>query len=112
MVQLWETQRKSWKDGVAGSASHLDPVIPVVFYTGKRQWKTPPSLHSLMKLPEELSGFVPRFEVLFLSLQDLGIDKLTGSPVAHVLAALLAADDSLERLAEVFRAAIESINPL
>jgi hypothetical protein len=111
MVQLWEVQRKP-ADADSRPPLQISPIVPIIFYTGRRKWETAPTLGSLMRLPAELEAFVPRFDILFLSLRDLGIDALTDTPVAHVLASLLAADEPVERLAEVLRRAVAQIDPL
>ena len=47
MCQIWHAQLEELANaGVKSSQQHLHPIIPIVFYTGDRQWKTPVSLRS------------------------------------------------------------------
>ena len=83
MVQLWEAQRRAWEDNkVAAKDRKLYPIIPIVFYTGKRRWNTPISLRLLMDLPEALVGFVPQFETLQLKLNETSPKDITEPPSA------------------------------
>ena len=73
MCQIWERQRRAYmKQGVPKSEWRFQPIIPIVFYTGAQEWETLPSLETLMDLPEALSRFLPRFDVLLLDVKRAG----------------------------------------
>lgn len=113
MVQIWDGQRRRWRDArTPVSRRKLHPIIPVVFYTGKRRWTTPLSLDALMDLVGPLTGFVPRHETLFLSLAETPPDRLTGSAVAWALRALQAAEETCEGLAAVLSEAVAYLDSL
>jgi predicted transposase YdaD len=92
MVQLWELQRRGFEDAkLPVSKWKLSPVLPIVFYSGKRRWRSAIRLTELMDLPELLAPFVPQFETLLLPLQELPPQQLTKTALASALRALQAA---------------------
>lgn len=113
MVQLWEAQKRVWQDAKT-PVSHwqLHPIVPVVFYTGKRRWASSLGLDALMEVPEALTDFVPRHEVLFLNLHTLTKEQLTGSAVAYVLRALQVAEEPHEVLQAALQEAVAYLETL
>ncbi len=78
MYHIWDDQRQQWvAEGVPKSQWRFRPIIPVVFYTGKAEWRSMISMETLMDVPEPLRRFVPSFETLFLGIQ--------GEPDANLL---------------------------
>ena len=79
---------------VPKSEWRFQPIIPIVFYTGAQEWETLPSLETLMDLPEALSRFLPRFDVLLLDVKRAEDEVLMESdhPFGWVLTVLKAAD--------------------
>ena len=70
MCQIWNTQRRAYMKGsVAPSEWRFQPIIPVIFYTGDQRWVRPPSLETVIDLPEALARFLPRFDVLLLDVK-------------------------------------------
>jgi len=113
MVKLWETQRRAWEDAkLPASKWRLYPILPIVFYTGKRRWKTPISVKALMSLPDLLAKFIPEFDTLFLALQTMPSEQLRGSAVAAALRTLQVADASQEQLAAVLREVVGYLESL
>jgi len=86
MVQIWEMQRRRWKDeGASVSTRKLSPIIPMVFYTGRRQWSGVPGIQTVMDAPPELARFVPRHETLYLALNKASDGALMGTALGAVL---------------------------
>jgi len=115
MVQLWEAQRRAWQDaGTPVGQWRLHPIVPIVFYTGKRRWSAASlGLETLMELPPTLlTRFLPRHDTLFLSLRDTPPGALTGSAVAHALRTLQAADEPREALATILQEAVRYLEAL
>lgn len=56
-VKIWDARRHT--DG-------LIPILPIIYYLGKRRWSLAPSFHSLFlfPLPEPLRRYVPTFETI------------------------------------------------
>jgi predicted transposase/invertase (TIGR01784 family) len=115
IVQLWEMQRRGFQDErTPMSRWRLHPVVPIVFYTGKRRWSSPISVAALMDVPPLLERFVPRFDTLFLNLQETPPDVLTQaeSAIALALRALQASDEPREALAEVLEEVVTRLEAL
>ena len=91
MVQIWMEERRQWQEQERpGGEWRLTPIVPIVFYTGKGEWKTPLSVTALMDLPEVLTRFVPTFDTLFLDVKATAPGELTqtGHPLGWLLTAL------------------------
>lgn len=113
MVQLWEAQVREWGDKKTPPARRkLTPILPIVFYTGKRKWTSPLSLNALIDVPALLQKFMPQFETLFLKLQETEAEKLTGSAIAAALRALQASEEPQNVLAQVLASVVDSLQKL
>jgi hypothetical protein len=115
MGQLWDEQRRGWEDRrTPVSRRRLRPVIPLVYYTGKKRWSTPIGLMSLMELPAELERFVPRWETLFLNLRETPPESLTqlATAVGWALRVVQAERAPLRDLEQVLREAMAGIEGL
>ena len=115
MVQLWQVQARELEaKKLPPSKWRLSPVIPVVLYTGKRRWSHSISLQELMEAPEELEAFLPRWETLFVDLQQTPPDRLLelGEAVLLALRALQAVDAPKETLALALREVAERLDAL
>lgn len=113
MTQLWDTQRRAYLDAQTPAGQwRLFPVVPVVFYTGRRRGAKLPGLDALMDVPDALAPFVPVHRTLFLSLQGTSPDALTGSAVAWAMRALQTADAPPDALAAVLRQAVVYLESL
>ena len=91
MMQIWETQRQEWlQENLPKGEWRLRPIIPIVLYSGDRRWHVPLSITAIMDIPEALTGFVPEFETLFLSVKETETDTLTKTdhPFGSLLAVL------------------------
>ncbi len=113
MVQLWETQRRGWQDDKTPlSQWRLHPVVPIVFYTGKRRWASSLGLSALMEVPALLAEFLPQHRTLFLNLRETPAASLSESAVAWVLRVLKAAEEPREALATVLSEAVTYLETL
>ena len=95
MCQIWERQRRAYMtQEVPMGEWRFQPIIPIVFYTGEQKWETLPSLETLMDLPEALSRFLPRFDVLLLDVKRAADETLVQSdhPFGWLLTVLKEAD--------------------
>ena len=68
----------------------LQPILPILFYTGDRPWSVPVSLTAIMDVPEILERFVPSFDTLFLGVKETEAEALTqsGHPLGWLLRVL------------------------
>ena len=91
MVQIWMEERREWQEEKRPQSEwRLTPILPIVFYTGKGEWKSPLSLTALMDLPEVLTRFTPTFDALFLDVKATAPGELTqtGHPLGWLLTVL------------------------
>jgi hypothetical protein len=115
MVQIWQLQVRTWQDAKTPvSKWNLHPILPVVFYTGKRKWKTPISLAAMMEMPSLTEAFTPKWETLFLNLREVPTSVLVeaGSPVTHAFRALQAIDKSVSDFAGTIRNVTTALDAL
>ena len=78
MVQIWESQRREWETAkLPENERRLQPILPILFYTGDRPWQVPVSVKTLMDMPEILERFVPSFDTLFLGVKETEAEALT-----------------------------------
>jgi hypothetical protein len=69
LVQIYKTQVRAWERRHGSRAClRLQPVLPVVLYTGERRWDTPAGLAELVEGREEFADVLPQLNALFLSL--------------------------------------------
>ena len=91
MMQIWESQRLEWETAkLPENERRLQPILPILFYTGDRPWTTPVSLTTIMEVPEILERFVPSFDTLFLGVKETEAESLTqsGHPLGWLLRVL------------------------
>ena len=91
MVQIWESQRREWETKkLPENERRLQPILPILFYTGDRPWSVPVSLTAIMDVPEILERFVPSFDTLFLGVKETEAETLTqfGHPLGWLLRVL------------------------
>ena len=91
MVQIWESQRREWETAkTPENERRLQPILPILFYTGDRPWSVPVSLTAIMDVPEILERFVPSFDTLFLGVKETEAEALTqfGHPLGWLLRVL------------------------
>ena len=91
MTQIWMEERRQWREEKRPRREQrLTPIVPIVFYTGTGEWRTPISLTTLMDLPEVLERFVPTFDSLLLDVNATDPEHLTqtGDPLGWLLTIL------------------------
>jgi hypothetical protein len=78
------------------AADRLPPILPIVFYNGKRSWKAPGDLLSLFaSVPDGLRRRLPQLEYLLLDASRLAREKRDGN-LASALVRLEASADREE----------------
>jgi predicted transposase YdaD len=69
VVQIYKTQIRDWSKRHRSFAGiRLQPVLPVVFYTGIRPWDRIGSVADLVELRERFQGLIPALEPLYINL--------------------------------------------
>ena len=113
MMEIWQEQWRAWQSETA-SKRRLDPILPIVFYTGDRQWTSPLSLTAIMEVPEVLARFVPTFDTLFLGVKTADRETLTksGHPLGWLLSVLQKESAEKSAISEALVAAVSELGRL
>lgn len=113
MMKIWEGQSQEWQSETA-LKRRLDPILPVVFYTGDRRWTSPLSLTGIMEIPEILERFVPTFDTLFLGVKMVDRETLTkpGHPLGWLLSVLQKESAEKSAISEALVAAVSELGRL
>jgi hypothetical protein len=113
MVQMWDLQRQRWEqERLSAAQRRLAPIVPLVFYTGKRRWSGVPGLDAVMGAPAALQRFIPRHETLFVGLDGLPDAAEGVSPLASVLRVLRTADGDTEAMKAALATAMRELEAL
>ena len=115
MMQIWEAQRHEWdSSGLPKSQWRLRPILPIVFYSGDRRWNTPLTLDAIMDIPDVLSQFVPKFDVLFLNVKETDTADLTKTdhPFGWLLTVLQQESSNKELIMDALVKAVSHLNTL
>ena len=115
MMNIWDTQRQQWEtDNVPKSEWRLQPILPIVLYSGDRRWLVPLSLTAIMDIPEILNRFVPKFDTLFLSVKETDPHELTKAdhPFGWLLAVLKNEKADKQTIIDTLKEAIAYLNTL
>ena len=69
VVMIYKRQMRDWeKEHGSLDHLHLQPVLPIVLYTGTRTWNKLGHLWELVELGDELAERIPELEPLFLNV--------------------------------------------
>lgn len=112
MMQIWESQRREWEtEKLPENERRLQPILPILFYTGDRPWSVPVSVKTLMDVPEILERFVPSFDTLFLGVKETEAEVLTqsGHPLGWLLRVLQKEHADETEISEVLADAMSHI---
>ncbi len=76
MVRIWEQSLKQ--------SSKLGPIIPLVVYHGRTEWKIPLSLRELLDTPQEMAPFVPDYRYWLCDLGQYSDEDIRGAVMLQV----------------------------
>jgi hypothetical protein len=77
VVQIFKSQTRAWSRRHRSFAGiRLQPVLPVVFYTGTRRWDKVGRLVDLVEMGQEFREVTPILDPLFINLHALQSGKL------------------------------------
>jgi hypothetical protein len=80
LVQIYKGQVRSWDPRHKSRAGfRLQPVLPIVLYTGERPWQALERLAELVEGGEEFADVLPQLTPLFLSLPTVPAEELEGA---------------------------------
>jgi predicted transposase YdaD len=67
-IQVYRHQVRHPRSAQPGRQRRLDPVLPIVLYTGTAAWESLGTMHDLVALGDVFKDVVPSFEPLFLNV--------------------------------------------
>jgi hypothetical protein len=87
VVQIYKRQvRERLSRRTAPTEFKLEPVLPIVLYTGTTSWPRLPRMAELVALGDEFGDAIPQIDPLFVNLPDVPSDRLEQSgPLGHIL---------------------------
>ena len=115
MMQIWDFQRRRWEsENVPKSQWRFRPILPIVYYTGERRWSNPLTLDAIMDMPDVLARFVPKFDMLFLSVNEAEAADLTKTdhPLGWLLTVLQQENADIETLSTALLEAVPHVKHL
>lgn len=86
--QLLRYMTRIWEKALREKSKKLPPILPIVFYHGKKKWKVSRKFSDLINAADEFSEYVPRFSYYLCDLSEFDGEKLKGG--ALIMAAMLA----------------------
>ncbi len=111
----WERQWRSWAARAAPKGPlRLNPVLPLVLYTGDGSWQNNRTLHDLLDEPAEFHGLVPEWGPLFWELGQQSADELLASndEWQQVLAVLRAQSEAATGFQRIYVEALRRLESL
>ena len=115
MCQIWHAQLESQKNAkVPVTSWRLRPILPIVFYTGDKQWKLPISLSASMDVPELMAPFVPTYTPLLFGVKVADIAKFTevDHPFANLMMVLRQEKADATSMHQVLETALTHLDTL
>jgi predicted transposase/invertase (TIGR01784 family) len=77
LLEVYKSQKRAWNEKHSSDATFkLQPVIPVVFYTGARRWERISSLVDVVDQGERFRTMIPYFEPHILNLRECSPEEL------------------------------------
>ena len=115
MMQIWDFQRREWESNkVPKSQWRFRPILPIVYYTGEQRWNNPLTLDAIMDMPDMLARFVPKFDTLFLSVNETEAADLkeTDQPLGWLLTVLQQENADIDTLSTALLEAVPHVKHL
>ena len=102
VIQVYRQQQRRLKSRFEPAC--LDPVLPVVFYTGTRPWRDPGGFAQLVAEADLFEPFLPRLNPVFINLLELTEEQLTAGDL--FLGAALSVLQARDAKPDMFRDAV------
>ncbi len=115
MMLIWDKQREQWmKDHKSYRGFRFQPILPLVFYTGTKEWKSLDGLVERMAFAETFEEFIPDPKLLFLNLRDTPPDTIIeqGGWFGWLMRVVQARQSSLAEFRAVVREATEQLETM
>lgn len=106
MIHIWEDYEKEMDKKYPHISARKDfrypPILPIVYYEGKRKWTAPLDLADRILCRELLGDYLPHFKYQMVSLHDYSNEELLARGDEISLAMLINKIDGIEDM-EAFR---------
>ncbi len=111
----WDRKWREWEAlPKPRPAPSLPPIIPIVFHTGHRPWKTSRGMADLLGGPEAVRIYAPEWRTLFWDLADRTTAELQAAAGAwlRTLAVVRAEHDEAQPFREVYTEVLRRLDEL
>jgi hypothetical protein len=115
MMLIWDKQRENWmKDHKSYRGFRFQPILPLVFYTGTKKWKSLDGLKERMEFAEAFEEFIPDPRLLFLNLKDTPPEVIVeqGGWFGWLMRVIQARQSDLSEFRAVVREATEQLETM
>lgn len=107
MIHIWEDYEKEMDKKYPYISARKDfrypPILPIVYYEGKRKWTAPLDLADRILCRELLGDYLPHFKYQMVSLHDYSNEELLAKGDEISLAMLINKIDGIEAMEEFRR---------
>lgn len=114
-VLYWEKQWRTWEQSPRPREPlRLNPVLPLVLYTGATPWGSNRTLLDLMGEPQAFHAFCPTWQPLFWNLADTTPEGLlaSGQEWLQMMAVLRAERTGTESFERVYNEAVQRLSAM
>jgi hypothetical protein len=111
-LHIYKAQLRDWMSRHPSAAGfRLQPVIPLVLYTGTRRWERLGQLAGLMEMGEHFGKWTPTWEPLFLNVGALSprFIEAEGGAFGWILRALQQRHTNRQEFAALLRQAVDGL---
>jgi hypothetical protein len=79
LLEAYKMQKRAWEEKHTSDAQlFLQPILPIVLYTGERRWEKIETLVDVVAAGELFEPMIPAFKPHFLNLRDTSPETLVG----------------------------------
>jgi hypothetical protein len=114
-VVYWDQQWRAWEELPSPKPPfRLNPVLPVVLYTGATPWGSNRTLADLLAEPEAFHAFAPVWQPLFWNLAEQSPEELLASDNhwLHLMAVLRVEAADTATFKDVFTRAVQQVKKI
>jgi predicted transposase/invertase (TIGR01784 family) len=76
--------------------AEIVPIIPFIYYQGKKKWVVPTIQDLFCEYPEEIKRYIPNFNFVFMALNELSVQTLDAITDSMLLLALIGHDPKVD----------------
>jgi hypothetical protein len=114
-VVYWDQQWRAWEELAAPKPPfRLNPVLPIVVYTGATTWGSNRTLADLLGEPQAFHAFAPVWQPLFWNLAEQSAEELVSSDNnwLQLMAILRVEDADVPTFRDIFTRAVHQVKKI